>query len=70
MFWIYVAIKGSDFSEQKEFAIRYFVGDITVDGLNIIKVILSLGLENSGVGSYNVYCGFVNETVSIEAELS
>ena len=63
-------LTGEDFSEQKEFAIRAFVGDLDVGNLNILGAVFSLGLANAGVDNNKLYYGYVNEIPSSAEELA
>jgi len=63
-------LTGGDFSEEKDFAIIAFVGDIDIDHLKMISTVFSLALENVGVDNAGLYYGYINEIPSSVEELA
>ena len=56
-----MSLVGEDYSEQKEFSIRAFLGDLNIRKLNIIGSAFSLALGNAGLDNPNTHYGFLNE---------
>jgi len=55
-----VSLVGEDFSEQKEFSVCTFIGDINLEDL-VVGYNFSLSSGNVGIDHSNGYYGFVNE---------